>query len=89
MQRTNTWENLLRLTPGPRGVVARQPGRRPPPGRLCLEPLEDRSTPCSYTITAIPQGLAASALNNASVVQVVGTDANYHAWENPHQSHLT
>jgi probable HAF family extracellular repeat protein len=88
MRRTNTWEHLLRLARGPRGTAARQPHRRPPPRRLCLEPLEDRNLLSSYTITVIGPGNPneRNGINNASVVQVVGTNSNNHAylWDSVH-----
>jgi probable HAF family extracellular repeat protein len=89
MQRTNTWEHLLRLVLRPRGSAARQPHRRPPSRPLCLEALEDRHLLSSYTITVIGPGLpnTSNAINNASVAQVVGTNAsNDHAylWDSLH-----
>jgi probable HAF family extracellular repeat protein len=88
MRRTNTWEHLLRLARGPRGTAARQPNRRPPPRRLCLESLEDRNLLSSYTITVIGPGNPnePNAINNAAVAQVVGMNANNHAylWDSVH-----
>ena len=61
-------------------------GRQRPPRRLCLEPLEDRSLPSGYTITDIGVVRSVSGINNASVVQVVGSNAKDHAfvWDSIH-----
>jgi probable HAF family extracellular repeat protein len=90
MHFSKVWQPLLRLALGSPATAGRQPRRRPPGRRLCLEPLEDRNLLSSYNLTVIGPGEpnVPNAINNASVVQVVGQNANLHQhaylWDSVH-----
>jgi hypothetical protein len=73
MRLRRTWKELIQLVLGSGETNARQPGRRPPPRRLCLEPLEDRyllSTAATVAelIAAIKAANAAGGSNTISLV---------------------
>jgi hypothetical protein len=87
MRRTNTWEYLLRLALGSRETAARQSNRRPPPRRLCLEPLEDRCLPSTYTAATVSDLIADINAANAAggsntITLVAGTTFTLTAVDN-------
>jgi hypothetical protein len=87
MRLTRTWEHLLRLAWGSRTTTARQPKRRPPPWRLCLEPLEDRCLPSTYTAATVADLIADIHAANAAggsntITLVAGTTFTLSAVDN-------
>jgi hypothetical protein len=53
MRFSKAWQHLMRLALRSPVTPARQPQRRPAAQRLCLERLEDRSLPSSYTASTV------------------------------------
>jgi hypothetical protein len=66
MRLSKVWQPLLRLALGSPATAGRQPSRRPPNRRLCLEPLEDRNLPSSYTAATVSDLIADINAANAA-----------------------
>jgi len=63
---SNAWQQVIRLAPGSRTHPGRKPSRRPAPRRLCLEQLEDRCLPSSYTAATVSDLVADINAANAA-----------------------